>query len=177
MTKPGLLQRGPGEFVLMHEVHFIRPNLDLVRLPLIVLDNDVVLAPTTDGGSKPWAVQWLVGGALDEGAIAYITHDGLYRFRHVWTSGRKRMIDREEADKILLEGLVALGMDATKRTLIYEGVRLGGAAVWDARPACDIDRLTLANCLPDFAPLTMFAVPSFNERVNALSSKQLGYAF
>lgn len=75
---------------------------------------------TTDGGSIPRLARRLwtpIGPYL----VAYIVHDYLYA---------AELVDRSEADYILLELLESLGACWVDRNAQYAGVRAGGRAVW-----------------------------------------------
>lgn len=173
-TRLALLYLGPRRFALMQELHFHRTNGDFCRIPLLVRDG-VALGLTTDGKSVPWILEPIAGDEWDECAAAALLHDGLYRLRFVLTRGHVRQIDQHEADTILDEGLEALRVDRAKRAVIAEGLRIGGWTKWNSRGPVDLAAVTLANPGPDFAPLHVLAVPSFNAEVSELAAHRLTY--
>lgn len=78
----------------------------------------------TDGASVPrmlWRLFPPFDGDYDAAAVL---HDYAYR------NGTKLVLDRDEADQLLLQGMVATDTAVWKRTLIYYGVRLGGGWAW-----------------------------------------------
>ena len=174
VTKPALLFLGPRRFAMMQELHFLRANGDFCRIPLL-LRNGVALGLTTDGKSTPWILEPIAGDEWDECAASVLLHDGLYRLRFVVTRGHVRPIDQHEADTILDEGLEALGVDRAKRSAIAAGLRIGGWTKWNSRGPVDLAAVTLANPGPDFAPLHVLAVPSFNPEVSELAARRLTY--
>jgi hypothetical protein len=79
----------------------------------------------SDYASVPRAplVYWLCG---DTSTMASVVHDAIYTYH--W-------VDRATADKVLREASAVTGVAAWRRTLMYWGVRLGGASHWNPRPA------------------------------------------
>lgn len=73
----------------------------------------------TDFASIP-RVFWAILPPTGDYGKAAVLHDWLYR-----TQGRAT---RAEADGVLMEAMIALGVGWWTRTIIYRGVRLGGAA-------------------------------------------------
>ena len=59
---------------------------------------------------------------------AAVVHDWLYKTRKATT----HLVDRAEADAVLLESMEVLGVGRFTRLAIYAGVRLGGWAAWNA---------------------------------------------
>lgn len=60
---------------------------------------------------------------------AAVIHDWLYQMRVVRPSGR--LVDRAEADRVLLEAMEVLGVRRFTRHVIYAGVRVGGWLTWN----------------------------------------------
>ena len=58
---------------------------------------------------------------------AAVVHDWLYKTRKATT----HLVDRAEADAVLLESMEVLGVGRFTRLAIYAGVRLGGWAAWN----------------------------------------------
>lgn len=79
----------------------------------------------SDYASVPRAplVYWLCG---DTSTMASVVHDAIYTYH--W-------VDRATADKVLREASAVTGVAAWRRTLMYWGVRLGGASHWNPKPA------------------------------------------
>jgi hypothetical protein len=79
----------------------------------------------SDYASVPRAplVYWLCG---DTSTMASVVHDAIYTYH--W-------VDRATADKVLREASAVTGVAAWRRTLMYWGVRLGGASHWNTKPA------------------------------------------
>jgi hypothetical protein len=82
----------------------------------------------TDLASVP-RLFWRVFPQSGQYNEAAVVHDWLYTHRRIGG----RVIDRDEADAVLLEGMCALGCGWLQRTLIYRAVRLGGWVVWNRR--------------------------------------------
>jgi hypothetical protein len=85
----------------------------------------------TDFASIPWIVQPIIPkfGGQDAGAVV---HDYLYAMGGFYTFGEMEFltIDRQTADGVLLEAMIAKGVGEWRRRWIYEGVRLGGGRPW-----------------------------------------------
>lgn len=163
----------PDNFALMQEVRFYCQNEDIVRVPLIVR-GDRVLGFVGDGASKPPITQFLVGGPFDKGLPAYWLHDWLYVHQQVERNGIPFRINRPMADMILAEALETLGMEASKRNLIWEGVVLGGGSHWTKEPrVMSTKQITFEDHGEHFHPLTALAFPSFNPDVDDLLRKRL----
>ena len=91
----------------------------------------------TDFASIP-RMLWTAWPPTGKYGKAAVIHDKLYQdaivmsltpLRDVWT-GNKRVINRGEADKLLLEAMEVLGVGYMTRGTIYSGVRLGGWWSW-----------------------------------------------
>lgn len=75
----------------------------------------------TDFASIPRPLWAVVGGPADgKYRKIAVVHDYLYRTRGLAT--------RQQADDVLREGMKFSGVGLVQRTLIYAGVRVGGAA-------------------------------------------------
>lgn len=80
----------------------------------------------TDFASVP-AVLWAHIPPWGVYGPATVLHDFVY-----WMHGTgRRDLTREDADYLLLEAMDVLGVGEPLRTLIYDGVRLGGQSGWD----------------------------------------------
>lgn len=94
---------------------------------------DVPAGFVTDFGSIPRPL-WSLPGLSPFGKYrrAYAVHDKLY-VAPVLRIGnlRVRVIDRDEADHILLEALEVLGANWLVRRTIWAGVRTGGWVAWN----------------------------------------------
>ncbi len=68
---------------------------------------------------------------------AAVVHDWLYRRRVITCGdlGKTRLVERSEADRILLEAMQVLNVNAVERGTIYAGVRVGGWVAWRAARA------------------------------------------
>lgn len=124
-----------------HSYYALRDRLSLRRA-----DGTVLTAPAgmvTDLASIPQAV-WPILPPDGSYAQAAAIHDDCYRTEgsFVWRwpahprappfiglTGRGPLT-RSECDEVLREGMFALGTPAWQRVVIYEAVRLGGAAGW-----------------------------------------------
>ena len=88
----------------------------------------------TDGSSVPSFAQGIypqLGSALDE---ASIIHDYLYIARVIHGPGGTRLVDRQEADDIFLEGLETERLLSDfDRKLIYGATRKFGGIPWHRR--------------------------------------------
>lgn len=89
------------------------------------------LGMLTDFGSVPRPL-WGIPGLSPFGKLrrAFCIHDKLYQAPVVRTATTARVIDRAEADRILLEACDVLGASWLNRRIIYRGVRLGGMIAW-----------------------------------------------
>ena len=76
----------------------------------------------TDGASIPRFLWGILGHPRDTdiGQPAAL-HDTLYR---------RGYITRKRADELLAESMETLGASATKRALVYAGVRMFGGVIW-----------------------------------------------
>lgn len=90
----------------------------------------------TDFASIPRAL-WRVLPPTGKYGKAAVIHDWLYQKRIVtvlWpttdTAVSTRLVERGEADHILLEGMQALEVGWFTRSTIYSGVRTGGWYAW-----------------------------------------------
>jgi hypothetical protein len=72
----------------------------------------------TDGASIP-RIFWNILSPFGEYFAAALPHDYLY-------SDRNKTFTRKQADDILLEGMVVLGVHPAKRFVIYRAVRMFG---------------------------------------------------
>lgn len=163
-TKPAILWLGKDDFAYLQEQRYQCANGDIVSIPLIVRDG-VVYGFRTDFGSKPDITVALVADRVDEGTPAYGGHDWLYVAQYVERNGERIKITRERADEILLEMLLALGMDSLKANIIYDAVRVGGQPYWDRHDG---------NTADHFIRLHVHAVPSFNPEADELLLHKLG---
>jgi len=79
----------------------------------------------TDLASTPRIpfVYELAGGVAN---MASVVHDAIYQ---------NHWVDRETADKVLREASAVTGVASWRATLMYWGVRLGGASHWKPKPA------------------------------------------
>lgn len=75
----------------------------------------------TDLASIPRPL-WAVLPPLGKYDAAAVVHDFLYK---------NNGVTRKQADDVLLEAMVVLGVRPTQRWAIYAGVRLGGWCVWN----------------------------------------------
>lgn len=105
---------------------FTRPNGEVVT---------VFAGATTDGASIPRPLWWLLppdGAYLKAAAVHDAGYKSIGRFDFHGKVGRSRAAPytRAEVDKILDEGMQALGVPAWQRLLIYGGVRAGGWMGW-----------------------------------------------
>ena len=74
----------------------------------------------TDFASVP-QIAWSVMSPTDRYGRAGIVHDFLY-----WDQG----CTQEEADKIMLLGMIETDVNGVQRTLIYAALRIGGEPAW-----------------------------------------------
>lgn len=70
-------------------------------------------------------VFWLTGATSEKAAVV---HDWLYS---------TRTVSRKMADEVLAEASKVMGVPAWRRGLMWLGVRVGGGAYWDEKPAKD----------------------------------------
>lgn len=78
----------------------------------------------TDFATVPAFLRWYVNNWGMHGNAAVI-HDWLY-----WEQTARSGYNREEADQILLDGMVVLGVGSLRRNLIFWAVRLFGWWAW-----------------------------------------------
>lgn len=87
--------------------------------------NRTVVVPAgflTDFASTPQAL-WCDLPPTGKYTPAAVLHDYAY-----W----EQFCSREQADGMLFEAMAELGVDARRRWLIFEGVRVGGQHAWDS---------------------------------------------
>lgn len=114
-----------GDRFCNHEpLSFTRPNGQMIVVPLLER-GPVRLGFVHDGGSIPLIAVPIVGDRTSRAFLAFIVHDFLYVHKTV---------SRALADRILLEGMEALGVNRIRRRLIWGAVRAAGWAVWRAAP-------------------------------------------
>jgi hypothetical protein len=94
----------------------------------------LIVAPTgfiTDFASVPRIVlaYLLFGG---KGKRAAVIHDWLYSGALVWVRGELRALTREECDAVFREALQATGYNKFTVWAMFTGVRIGGAARFNA---------------------------------------------
>lgn len=78
----------------------------------------------TDLGSVPPAFRWFANPA-GPGVKPFHLHDHLYV-----STGEDGRFTRRDADSILYEALIAVGVDPAQAFAIYTAVRLGGGGAW-----------------------------------------------
>jgi len=78
----------------------------------------------TDFASIPQPFHWFIS-KLGRYNKAAVIHDFIYQQGH--------SISRKMADQCFRDGMVDLGVDKWKRTLMYWGVRFGGWMAWRKR--------------------------------------------
>lgn len=110
--------------------------------------NERVVIPVgfiTDFASIPRAL-WRVLPPTGQYGKAAVIHDWLYQYRIVtvlWPQVDKavgaRLVERAEADHILLEGMQALEVGWLTRSTIYSGVRAGGWHSWNKYRSAELD--------------------------------------
>lgn len=98
----------------------------LVTEPFVytLSDGNYVCVPTgflTDGASVP-RLLWNLIPPWGEHGQASVMHDYLCEYSKISDGSKYITIDRERVDKIFLEGLTALNVSYTKRSLLYAGV-------------------------------------------------------
>lgn len=93
------------------------------------LDRTIVVPAgfTTDWGSVPRSLEWVVSGEDSTLVPGSIIHDYVYRNRGNIPGGR---LTRKQADLLLVECMATLGAGWAKRNAVYAGVRAGGWATW-----------------------------------------------
>lgn len=84
----------------------------------------------TDGASIPRALWPIIGDPFAAELLpAALTHDGLYA---------AQLLDRAQADAILLELLQRYGVGRIKARIIWAAVRAGGWVAWRAKKKRDV---------------------------------------
>ena len=78
----------------------------------------------TDGASIPPAVRWWASPFAGAYTAAAIIHDAMYRVQHPG-------IDREKADEIFLEAMLASDVRRSQAYTIYGAVRAFGWIAWN----------------------------------------------
>ena len=121
-----VIRNGHQYLALRNMIDFRRPNGELLAIPA---------GMTTDLASVP-QVFWPILPPDGPYGEASTPHDLCYKSKGTFTWFNRRGRDRAqpytraECDEILREGMVALGVPAWKRIVVYEGVRVGGANGW-----------------------------------------------
>ena len=91
-----------------------------------------------DGGSVPRAL-WTATGLtpMGDGAAAWLVHDVMYRFRGYPPAGWMRRtcvygvrLDREQADQLMRDMLIASNVPKFRAEIAYRGVRWFGGGSW-----------------------------------------------
>lgn len=82
---------------------------------------DVPVGTTTDFGSVPQALWWLIS-PIGLATRPYVLHDYLYQ---------TQIYSRAKSDSILLEALEVVGVKWITRWTTYLGVRSGGWMAWN----------------------------------------------
>lgn len=82
---------------------------------------------STDFGSVPAIVDWIIPANSSVADPAYILHDWLY---HCHRIGQDQCRDRADADAILYTALLVCGVGRVKARVIYWAVRAAGGAAW-----------------------------------------------
>lgn len=111
-----------GVFTLTAPLIYLSAYLGIVTVPIDY---------RTDFASIPWIVQPIVPkfGGWDGPAVV---HDYLYAMGGFYNADQTAFhrIERDLADGVLLEAMIAKGVGEWRRRWIYEGVKLGGARPW-----------------------------------------------
>ena len=92
-------------------------------------DWHVIIAPrgfTTDFASIPRALWWLYPPYGDTWGMAAVIHDYLYATQLL----EEWQFPRKWADQMFLEGMIVLGANWFRRTVMYQAVRLCAGAAW-----------------------------------------------
>ena len=90
----------------------------------------------TDLTSIPPGLRWLISPSDPDLAQAAVVHDMAYR-RGTWTvrlgeREREAPLNRAAADGIMLEAMKARDVPKWKRTIVYQGLKVGGWIGWNA---------------------------------------------
>lgn len=83
---------------------------------------------STDMGSVPDIVDSIIPACATQADPAYILHDWIYHLHRI----KQASVSRKEADQILLDALLILGVSKIRAYTIYYAVRLGGSHAWSS---------------------------------------------
>lgn len=118
-----VIKNGHQQLAERNPVIFVRPNGEAIVIPA---------GMTTDLASIP-PVLWPLlppdgayGQASGPHDLCYQTHGTFIWHGHILRT-RLEPYARRDCDDMLLEGMVALHVPRWEQTLVYDGVRLGGA--------------------------------------------------
>ena len=112
--------RDGRNFVLEEDLTFIRPaevGGAAIRVPAgSTTDGASIPEPLWSAGFPPFGPWWM----------AAVLHDAAYHRQTV-----PEIPNRQTADLVFWEAMVALGVEASIARTIYAGVRAGGQHAWD----------------------------------------------
>lgn len=118
-------QKRARNFVVTRGLIYIhvrsKPNVAIIVPPHFV----------TDHASVPALLRWLTPQSGGHSAAAVI-HDWLYTIAEPPPVARDFRKERFRADRIFLEAMKTSGVGASRRSLLYRGARLAGAAGFGA---------------------------------------------
>lgn len=121
------LRREGAQFRMLRKIRYHDPEHDE---PFVVPDDLGTFR--TDLASIPWFFAWLVPG-LGSHLPAVLVHDALVVKPGEGRTHKGPDVDREEADRILRDGMASLGTPVVRRWLMWTAVMLATAAS-DLRP-------------------------------------------
>lgn len=116
----------PAAFPLAPRVEWVGPRRGIFRAPFVFLSPslgriEIEEGFDTDYASVPRGLWNLYPPDGDYSPAAWI-HDYLYWYQPC---------TREQADRVFLEGMTALGIGWFTRSVLFRSVRMGGGTAWD----------------------------------------------
>ena len=94
------------------------------------VDFFIPIGSITDGGSTP-KLAWSLGlTPFGEEWREYCLHDSAYKGTLEYADGTKCMLTRQQCDELLMDSMVACGIDKVRREIIYDAVRVGGKSAF-----------------------------------------------
>lgn len=133
MKKPAPLATLPPEFPFALRLERVAPmranvmELFAFRSAIVGLV-EVEVGFDTDYASVPRAL-WSLYPPDGDYTPAAVIHDALYWHQATREHGGFP-VTREQADKVFLEAMEALGIPLPRRRILYRAVRVGGASAW-----------------------------------------------
>jgi len=131
---------GADYWRVMRSFRFYLPTSDIANEWTCYDTNRWAFIPAgmlTDLGSVPKQFRSIIDNG-GRAAQAYVVHDQLCEYLSITEKGRPARISRQEADLILLDALLVLGVDKTTAHLTYNAVAAYSAVMDIRQPSTTI---------------------------------------